>query len=378
MLPYRKDDWRAASDQGRGEWLAARGYALSDGCRPGRDVVAGNRGDPQPDPPRLARLALVARARDRPSRPRPDARHGLPVPAGPPDPAFGRVVVLAGDLAVAIRAGYGLHLAARPARDSSCRCCPPTQRPCRSRSSRRPRPACPSTGSSRDEPPEWRVIDDVIDGSVTVTTSEFGESVMPDGRTSLYSGERLEMTARDDDPAHARMHNEVVYRLSDGGTEVRIEASGTVRSTETDFHMNVGLRVTLDGAPFFERGWLETIPRGSCDARRPDPAEPRDRDRHRARVRDRGVGPLRAARSDCRVPDVVGRLPRGRVPDPGPRRSGRLRVRRHLVAGLPDPRFLRLPRPPGRLGGLLVDRDRPRPPARRRRSPARAGSRRSR
>jgi hypothetical protein len=25
--------------------------------------------------------------------------------------------------------------------------------------------------------------------------------------------------------------------------------------------MNVGLRVTLDGALFFERGWLETIPR---------------------------------------------------------------------------------------------------------------------
>ena len=30
MLPYRKDDWRAASDESRGEWLAARGYAL---CR---------------------------------------------------------------------------------------------------------------------------------------------------------------------------------------------------------------------------------------------------------------------------------------------------------------------------------------------------------
>jgi hypothetical protein len=25
--------------------------------------------------------------------------------------------------------------------------------------------------------------------------------------------------------------------------------------------MNVGLKVTLDGALFFERGWLETIPR---------------------------------------------------------------------------------------------------------------------
>jgi putative CocE/NonD family hydrolase len=116
-------------------------------------------------------------------------------------------------------------------------------------------------GSSRDDPPTWRITEDVIDGSVTVTTSEFGEATLADGRTSLYTGERLEMTARDDDPARARLHNEVVYRLRDDGSEILIEASGTVRSTATDFHMNVGLRVTLDGAPFFERGWLESIPR---------------------------------------------------------------------------------------------------------------------
>ena len=30
MIPYRKDDWRLASDMARGEWLAARGFAL---CR---------------------------------------------------------------------------------------------------------------------------------------------------------------------------------------------------------------------------------------------------------------------------------------------------------------------------------------------------------
>jgi putative CocE/NonD family hydrolase len=118
-----------------------------------------------------------------------------------------------------------------------------------------------NVGSSSDEPATWRVTDDVIDGSVTVSSSEFGEAVLPDGRTRLYTGERLEMTARDDDPAHASLHNEVVYRLRQHGSETLIEASGTIRSTETDFHMNVGLRVTLDGAPFFERGWLETIPR---------------------------------------------------------------------------------------------------------------------
>src|SRR5665811_2018668 len=30
MIPYRKDDWRWASDEARGQWLAARGYAF---CR---------------------------------------------------------------------------------------------------------------------------------------------------------------------------------------------------------------------------------------------------------------------------------------------------------------------------------------------------------
>ena len=69
------------------------------------------------------------------------------------------------------------------------------------------------------------------------------------------------MTASDAEPAYARLHNEVVYRVRDHGSEILIEASGTMRSTESDFHMNVGLRVTLDGASFFERGWLETIPR---------------------------------------------------------------------------------------------------------------------
>jgi hypothetical protein len=122
-------------------------------------------------------------------------------------------------------------------------------------------PGLRALGSYRGEPPRWEVVEDVIDGSVTVRTSEFGELTLPDGRTTLYTGEALEMTARDADPAHARMHNEVRYRVREDGSEILIQANGTVRTTETDFHMNVGLRVTLDGAPFFERGWLETIPR---------------------------------------------------------------------------------------------------------------------
>jgi putative CocE/NonD family hydrolase len=116
-------------------------------------------------------------------------------------------------------------------------------------------------GSYRGDPPVWQVVEDVIDGSVTVVTSEFGEATLPDGRTTLYTGERLEMTARDADPADARMHNEVVYRLREAGTEILIEANGTIQTSATDFHMDVGLRVMFDGVPFFERDWAETIPR---------------------------------------------------------------------------------------------------------------------
>ena len=160
-------------------------------------------------------------------------------------------------------AEYGLHLGGDPA--SAARLMLPVLPPAHVGPTVPPFKTTPAghraIGSYRGEPPVWRVIEDVIDGSVTVETSEFGESTLPDGRTTLYTGERLEMTARDADPAHARMHNEVVYRLREDGSEIEIEASGTIRTTETDFHMNVGLRVTLDGAPFFERGWLETIPR---------------------------------------------------------------------------------------------------------------------
>ena len=69
------------------------------------------------------------------------------------------------------------------------------------------------------------------------------------------------MTARDADPADARMDNEVVYRLRADGMEVLVVASGTIRATATDFDMTVHLRVTHDGTPFFERNWAETIPR---------------------------------------------------------------------------------------------------------------------
>jgi uncharacterized protein len=111
-----------------------------------------------------------------------------------------------------------------------------------------------------DESAVWQIQQDVLAGSVTVTTGS-GEAVtLPDG-TRLYSSELLEMTASDADPAHATMRTEVVYRLDQDDHSIVALANGLMTSTETTFELAVDLDVTLDGAPFHRGRWAETIPR---------------------------------------------------------------------------------------------------------------------
>ena len=85
-------------------------------------------------------------------------------------------------------------------------------------------------------------------------------SLMPDGR-SLFESERLEMTAYEKDPACARLYNEVIYDLKEHGYDTHIRATGTLRSTQTDFHIDVELEVKLNSSPFFQKSWLESVPR---------------------------------------------------------------------------------------------------------------------
>ena len=115
-------------------------------------------------------------------------------------------------------------------------------------------------GESDGEPPVWRILEDVIAGTVTVSTNDAGSTRLPDG-TAVFAGEQLEMTAADADPAHARMANDIVYWLDQDGHRIDVRAGGETTSTETDFRMTVRLAVDLDGEPFFERDWDETIPR---------------------------------------------------------------------------------------------------------------------
>ena len=116
-----------------------------------------------------------------------------------------------------------------------------------------------SLGGSADTP-RWEILEDVVDGSVTVTIHDGGSDALHDGRR-LYAAETIWLTARDDDPARALLDADVVYRWWEHDHTIEIRARSTQASTTTDFDLAVDLEVDLDGAPFFKRRWEERIPR---------------------------------------------------------------------------------------------------------------------
>ncbi|MFN8630849.1 MAG: CocE/NonD family hydrolase [Chloroflexota bacterium] len=115
-------------------------------------------------------------------------------------------------------------------------------------------------GGGEDEPATWEISEDVIRGEVAVTIAEGGASIGEDG-SRVYSSERLVLRARDDDPAHASLHTDVVYAWTGDDFAVDITATGSILSDAEAFDVAVDLDVRLDGEPFFARSWAERIPR---------------------------------------------------------------------------------------------------------------------
>ncbi|NJN79130.1 MAG: CocE/NonD family hydrolase [Anaerolineales bacterium] len=115
-------------------------------------------------------------------------------------------------------------------------------------------------GESISDEPEWRIEEDVIKGSVTVHSYGGDRSTLPDG-TVITSSERLHMTAYHNDPAHALFFNDINYHLIQHGHDVHVHSTGSIRTTETDFHLDIQLVVKLNGNVFFQKSWLESIKR---------------------------------------------------------------------------------------------------------------------
>jgi hypothetical protein len=122
-------------------------------------------------------------------------------------------------------------------------------------------PALATIGTDSSEPTRWENVDDEATGTVTIRTHEGETSVLPDGVSTLYVGETLEMAASDGDPGAGRFENGCEYRLDRDGRRIRVLADGTTIASATSYDMRVGIRVELDGEPFFERDWHEVVSR---------------------------------------------------------------------------------------------------------------------
>ena len=121
-------------------------------------------------------------------------------------------------------------------------------------------PGLDVVGGGSDDPPRWQVTEDVMAGTVTVSTHDGGDTILEDG-SRLYSAESHDMTAADADPARARMASVVRYVLERDGHRIEVDVDGDMTSDETAFHLGIRLSVRLDGAAFFERATAEAIPR---------------------------------------------------------------------------------------------------------------------
>jgi hypothetical protein len=116
-------------------------------------------------------------------------------------------------------------------------------------------------GTETSAPVDWSVGRDPETGDATVRTYEASTSTLPDGISSLFVDESLLMSASERVPGDGRFENACEYRLEREGHRVIAVADGVTIAGADAFDMTVGLRVELDGAPFFERAWHEVVPR---------------------------------------------------------------------------------------------------------------------
>jgi uncharacterized protein len=119
----------------------------------------------------------------------------------------------------------------------------------------------PPRALTQSERPIWRVTEDVVEGVAAVHVRDC-HRVRPMGEDFEVEEEQtVEAAASDAHPERA--HAKSMQRISMFQPDGRTDLTGRIglRSTATQLHVDVELRVTLDGKSFFQKQWIETIPR---------------------------------------------------------------------------------------------------------------------
>ena len=121
-------------------------------------------------------------------------------------------------------------------------------------------PTLEVVGSDDGVEPRWEIVTDRMQGAVTVRVADGNETHVP-GSIVLFTQEELDMTAWEHEPERVVLDNRVVYRLQMDGVQVEVNATGSIRSTQSEYEFDLDLRVDLDGSQFYARQWRERVGR---------------------------------------------------------------------------------------------------------------------
>lgn len=111
------------------------------------------------------------------------------------------------------------------------------------------------------ERPGWNVSRDIVSGLTKVTLNRrYG--MQPLGESySMASDIHTEMAVSDERPDEAYIKGRAKYTVSHQHERIDVVGRAAIASTVTDFNVDVELNVKIDNEPFFQRQWIETIPR---------------------------------------------------------------------------------------------------------------------
>ncbi len=110
-------------------------------------------------------------------------------------------------------------------------------------------------------PPVWMISQDALSGAVTVRAGMSGKSSVEGESYVLERDTLAEITADDNDPGRASAKTLCSYTLIDQGQRTEVVGRTAIQSTDADLNVNIELRISVDGEPFFHRHWVDTVPR---------------------------------------------------------------------------------------------------------------------
>jgi putative CocE/NonD family hydrolase len=117
------------------------------------------------------------------------------------------------------------------------------------------RPAATATPT-----PTWTVTRDLLTGRAAVTIAAVTQHRTPDG-TLIDRDSGCVCEVHPADPAHVTARGWHACRSTHAGRTTASRADVVVASTADAFDVTIDLEVTVDGAPYANRRWTESIPR---------------------------------------------------------------------------------------------------------------------